>query len=284
MKPQNRNWVDKAVKLVFSNSIFLALNGAVVFVFASLLYETPISLWLLLASFLITFAVYGLNMVTDSKEDAINRSQTEARHTKFFLVFSIVSMISSLAIGILNGVYAFIVLLTPLIIGLVYSVPISKSVPRLKEVVGVKSIVVALSWGSTGAFLPATMYSVPFYKEVLVFLYVFTQILVNTIIFDSLDVVGDSASGIKTVPVKLGLKRTKTLLLGINASFVVWLVYCLLSGAFLNYIITLSFGIVFETLLIWYFFRATRPRLHAELLVDGEWVYIVFLMRLLLFR
>jgi 4-hydroxybenzoate polyprenyltransferase len=161
-------------------------------------------------------------------------------------------------------------------------VKIAKSIPRLKEIVGVKSLVVALSWGITGAFLPATANSIPLYKEALVFFYIFIQILVNTIIFDTLDVNGDRASGIKTVPLALGLKKTKTMLLAINASFVLWLGYCLLSGVFLHYLVTLAFGVVFETLLILYFFRSNRPRLHAELLVDGEWVYLVFLMRLLL--
>jgi 4-hydroxybenzoate polyprenyltransferase len=73
---------------------------------------------------------------------------------------------------------------------------------------------VALSWGITGAFLPATANSIPFYMEALVFFYIFSQILVNTIIFDTLDVNEDRASGIKTVPLALGLKKTKMMLLG----------------------------------------------------------------------
>ncbi len=275
--------IDKALKLIFSNSIFLGLNGALVFVFASFLYETEISYSLLLASFLITFSVYTLNMATDSKEDAINRSHVP-KTARYYLFASVASMVASIAIGVMNGAYALLVLLTPLIIGSIYSVKISKSIPRLKEIVGVKSIVVALSWGITGAFLPATMYSIALDKAVLVFVYVFAQILVNTIVFDSLDVKGDRASGIKTVPLALGLKKTRILLLAINASLGVWLIFCLFSGAFLEYMITLAFGVAYETAIIWYFFKATRPRLHAELMVDGEWVPLVFLLRLLLLR
>jgi 4-hydroxybenzoate polyprenyltransferase len=193
-------------------------------------------------------------------------------------------MIASLTIGIMESFAAFFVLIFPLLIGLVYSIRISKSFPRLKEIVGVKSLVVALSWGVTGAFLPATMYPIPIYKAAMVFFYVFAQILVNTIIFDALDVKGDHASGIKTVPLALGIKKTRALLLGINASFIVWLLYCFFSGAFVEYIVTLAFGVVYETLIIFYFLKASRPRLQAELLVDGEWVYLVFLMRLFLLR
>lgn len=280
MRPNKSTWLSHLLQIIFSNSIFLALNGALVFVFASLLYDTEISISLLLASFLITFAVYSLNIVTDSKEDAINRAQAHPKKAKCYLVLSIISMIASLTIGIMDSFAAFSVLIIPLFIGLVYSIRISNSLPRLKEIVGIKSIVVALSWGVTGAFLPATMYSIPIYKTALVFFYIFAQILVNTIIFDALDVKGDHASGIKTVPLALGIKKTRALLLGINASFVVWLLYCMLSGAFLEYIATLAFGVAYETIIIFYFLKASRPRLQAELLVDGEWVYLVFLMRL----
>jgi 4-hydroxybenzoate polyprenyltransferase len=282
MKTKTAEKLSTLVKFAFSNSVFLALNGALVFVFASLLYEIEISLPLLFASFLITLSVYSLNMATDSKEDAINRSQTSPKKARHYLVLSLTSMVASIIIGILNGAYALLVLISPLIIGFIYSIKIVKPIPRLKEVVGVKSLVVALSWGITAAFLPASTNAIPLYKELLVFFYVFSQILVNTIIFDSLDVNGDRASGIRTIPVSLGLKKTRTLLLGINVSFVLWLSYCLLSGVFTNYLATLAFGVVYESLIIWYFFRSTRPRLHAELLVDGEWVYLVFLMRLLL--
>jgi len=280
MKPYMGAWIDRILKLIFSNSIFLALNGALVFVFVSFLYDTEIPTSLLVTSFLITFAVYTLNLVTDSKEDAINRPMT-GRKTKVYLVLSICSTVTSLAIGILTSVYAFLVLILPLIIGFIYSVKIAKSLPRLKEIVGIKSLMVAFSWGITGAFLPATMYPIPLYKEVLVFIYVFAQILVNTIIFDTLDIKGDHASGIKTIPLALGIKKTRILLLSINVSFIGWLLICFFSGVFLDHLFTLAFGVVYETLIVFYFLKTSRPRLHAELFVDGEWLYLVLLMRAL---
>ncbi len=274
----------KILKVLFSNSIFLALNGTFVFVFASFLYDTQISIPLAFASFLITFSVYSLNMATDAKEDAINRSDTAPKKTHYYLVPSIACMLVSLAIGITAGAYALIILVTPLLIGFIYSIKIAKAIPRLKEIVGVKSIVVALSWAITGAFLPATLQPIAFSKEALVFFYVFAQILVNTIIFDALDVRGDHASGILTVPLALGWKNTKRLLLSINGLLVVWFSYCLATGVFMEYLPTLGFGVIYETLLIWYFFKTQRPRLYAELFVDGEWLPLVVLVRILLFR
>ncbi len=284
MKPKIDGFFAKALKLTFSNSIFLALNGALVFVFASFLYGIAISPLLALASFLITFSVYSLNMVTDCKEDAINRSQDTPKRAQYYLALSIVSLVISIAIGIADGPMTLLILLAPLIIGFAYSVKIAKPIPRLKEIVGVKSLIVALSWAITGAFLPATIQPIEFYKEILVFLYIFAQILVNTIVFDALDVRGDHASGILTVPLALGKEKTKKLLLCINGLLAVWFSYCLATGVFLEYLPTLGFGVIYETVIIWYFFKTNRPRLHAEVFVDGEWLPLVLLMRLLLLR
>jgi len=272
----------KALKLTMSNSVFLALNGALVVVFACFLYGTEISFKLVLAAFLATFSVYCLNMVTDKKEDAINKSETAPKKTHYYVVASAAAMFVSMAIGISISFSALLILAAPLLIGCAYSIQITKSIPRLKEVVGVKSVVVALSWALTGALLPITIQSIPEYKEVLVFFYLFAQILVNTIIFDALDIKGDLVSGITTVPIALGLKNTKKLLLIINGSLVIWLLCCLLTGVFVNLISTLVFGVVYEYGLIWYFLRRDRPRFHAELMVDGEWLPLVILMRMFL--
>jgi 4-hydroxybenzoate polyprenyltransferase len=272
----------KTIKFAMSNSVFLGLNGALVVVFAGFLYGTQISPTILLAAFLATFSVYSLNMVTDTKEDVINRSENAPKKTSRYLVVSVAAMIASLAIGFTVSVSALLILAAPLIVGVVYSIKISKSFPRLKEIVGVKSVVVAFSWAFTGAFLPATLQATPIFKETLVFFYIFAQILVNTLVFDALDVKGDSLSGIITVPVALGNKKTKKLLLAINSSLVIWIIYCLFDGVFINCLATLAFGVFYENVIIWYFLRQDRPRLHAELFVDGEWLPLVVLMRMFL--
>jgi 4-hydroxybenzoate polyprenyltransferase len=284
MRPKTENLLSNALKFTFSTSLFLALNGGFLFVFASFLYDTPISFTLMAASFLITFSVYSLNMATDSKEDAINRSAIASKKKIYYIVPSVACMIASLIIGILDGPYTLLILSTPLIIGIFYSLKLSKSLPRLKEVVGVKSILVAFSWGITGTFLPVTIAPIETYKALLVFVYLFARMLVNTIVFDALDVRGDRASGILTVPLALGISKTKKLLFLINSGLVVWLVYCTVNGVFLHYILTLAIGVVYDSAIIWYFLRQTRPRLYAEIFVDGEWLPLMMLMKVLLIR
>jgi 4-hydroxybenzoate polyprenyltransferase len=140
---------------------------------------------------------------------------------------------------------------------------------------------VALSWGFTGALLPASAQQVDPVKIVLTFAYIFIQLLVNTVLCDVCDVEGDVSSGVRTLPVALGLSRTRSLLLVVNSLMLPWLAYCAARGMFLDYLPALSFGLLYGYLIIWVFSRGKRGRLLVELAVDGEWIPLVALMRLL---
>jgi 4-hydroxybenzoate polyprenyltransferase len=267
------------LKFVMANSVFLAFNGALCVVFADYLYGDPISLMILVAAFLITFSIYFLNNFTDKAEDAINKPECEPKKMLYYVVPSITAMFLSLAIGATISVFALVVLIIPLIIGVIYSVPIKKSIPRLKEVLGLKSVVVALCWAITGAFLPLSSVSVSINEVILVFCYIFVVILVNTTIFDTLDVEGDVVSGVNTLPTVLGLKNTMGLLFIIHSFSVFWVFYCFLNGFFVSYIPVLLFGVIYEYFIIWYFLKEGRKKLHAQLTVDGVWLPIVVIMR-----
>lgn len=283
-KKQRSRILAQALSLFISNSLFLALNGALVVVFASLLYGcfSAIKHELLLAAFLITFSVYCLNNVTDTKEDAINRPRRLSKKRMHYIVASATAMTISIVLGLLNGLLSLLIISLPLLIGLIYSIPVTKSVPRLKEIVGVKSLAVAFSWASTGALLPLTLQSIDPSAAGLVFIYIFVSIFVNTVAFDALDMKGDFISGVKTIPIVLGRKNCRILLLLINSSLVIWMIYCIVNGLFGTLLFAIAFGIGYEYLIILHFFRTTAKRLHAELTVDGVWLPIVVLMRLIL--
>jgi len=265
-----------------STSLLLALNGMMVVVFGFLLYSFTIVPPLLLAAFLVTFGVYGLNKVTDKAEDAVNRPETLPCASGYYLVFSITSMIFGFLIGLLEGAIAFIILLTPVIIGVIYSVRISKSIPRLKEIVGVKSLVIAASWALTGCLLPESISAEKFQASIIVFVYIFIRVLVGAILCDVLDKKGDFASGVETIPIKLGRTKTKKLLILINSFEILLLVYCLATGMFIRFVPALIFGVSYGYLAIWFFFKDSCKRLTAGLMLDGEWLPIVIIVCLLI--
>lgn len=140
-----------------------------------------------------------------------------------------------------------------------------------------KSFVVATSWALTGCLLPVSVNSADLERIFLVFTYVFIRILVGTILCDVLDVKGDLISGVETIPLRLGVDKTKKLLVMVNSLELLWSVYCLTRGVFVQLMPVLVFGCLYGYFSIWYFFREKRRRLTAELMLDGEWFPIVAL-------
>jgi 4-hydroxybenzoate polyprenyltransferase len=105
-------------------------------------------------------------------------------------------------------------------------------------------------------------------------------LLINTVIFDALDVKGDAISKVKTIPMALGRKKTKHALLAINSVLLLWIGYCIVYGFFQSYLPALCFGVFYSYAIIWFFTSdRERKRFSAELLVDGEWVSMFIILR-----
>lgn len=267
-----------------TSPFYLALNGCLVVAAGFLFYREQFNFLVLLAAFLATYAVYSLNKATDKVEDEINQTGFDSKKTKFFTVSAFIATALSLVIGLMISPWVAGVLMTPLVVGLVYSVKFSKNIPRIKEIPGVKSVSVALCWAFTGSVLPLATQPILWEKVLLVFLYIFINIFVNTVLFDVLDMKGDLTSGVKTIPHLLGLRKTKRLLFGMNSCILFWLAYCTLRGYFVNYMPALLFGVFYVYFLISYFLKNTQRRLRAGVMIDGEWIPITLLMVVLLKR
>jgi 4-hydroxybenzoate polyprenyltransferase len=270
------------LELVVSTSIFLSINAALVAVFSFLLYEVEVIPVIVLISFLATFSVYNMNKATDKAEDSINRPDSAIQCSLFPLIMSITALLLCFALSAMVGTETVSVLAVPFIASIAYSVKLRPSIPRLKNIVGVKSIVVAFSWGFTGAFLPDTLNSVSLEEKLLLFCYIFIQLFVNTILCDIRDMEGDGATGIKTLPLVLGLYRVRGLLLLMNSLLLPWLAYCLVNNLFSKYMPALIFGVAYSYILIIVFATNGRNRLLTDFVVDGEWIPILSIMKMLL--
>ncbi len=247
-----------------------------------MLYGTNVNITIIAASFLGVFCTYTLNKATDKREDRINKPDQSSRSATYYVAVSFFAMILSLILGALVSLFAFLILLTPILVGILYSVRISSRLPRLKEVVGAKSVLVAFSWSLYGAFLPLSLHGSDFPNIALVFTYIFLQVLINTILFDFFDVKGDIESGIRTLPTVFGTEKTKKLLFFVNTSIVIILTLCEIEGYFLQVLPALFFGVVYSYFIIWHFIREQVNRLSAELMIDGAWFPLVTFVKLLL--
>lgn len=269
------------IKLFTSTSGLIAVNAQMVAVFSSLLYKVEIKPVILLIAFFLTLFVYNMNKVTDTIEDTRNQTEIFIGGRSFYILSSLTSLVFCLLLSFMINVKVLLIVLTSIIVSLAYSIKFSGSFPRIKEVVGVKSLIVALCWGLTGALLPASIQIVDPLKIVLIFSFIFIQLITNTIVCDIRDIEGDKASGFRTIPIVLGLVKTRKLLLALNTLIAPWMIFCYTHKLFLEYMPGFIFSLFYGYIIILLFSREGQKRLHVELAVDGEWIPLIALMKII---
>jgi 4-hydroxybenzoate polyprenyltransferase len=265
--------------------VYIALNGCLKTFFSFSLYETPISYPLILATFLVIYSVYGINKITDTEEDQLNapeRSDLISSHEKLFKYTAVSAYGLAVIIGLLYGWQVLLVLLFPLLAGLVYSIQINPRIPRLKDIFAVKSLIVALSWTVGNTFLPIVNFNMNPMVMFMIFYFFFIKSFINTVLFDVMDVEGDKKTGTMTIPVVIGASNTIKLLLVLNSTLLILIYAALLYGLFqIFFLVPLIFCIIYGYVYIMFFSR-NKNRLNMDIMVDGEWILIVFIRLLVM--
>jgi len=214
----DQNW-DQLAALVRWAQQFRLVQGTVAAAktaFASVLLGVTTPLPAVVVG-LISFAVYTANDLADREEDAINNPD----HASF--VTSHPAVVAALAVGTFalgtaiawwgGGPVALTVACVPLGASLLYSLPVTLGGRRLKDVFAVNTALVALAWAVTVTGVPLAFAGQaldPVAIAVCLFLYLRTFISVE--VFNVRDVAGDGATGVDTLPVVLGVPRTRQLL------------------------------------------------------------------------
>jgi len=178
----------------------------------------------------------------DSEEDLINRKELYGSCKEIGFAASILSFV----IGgyILAHNCLLWVALVPLVTGLLYSkgIKIGKYSLRLKGGLGVKNLIVGLSWGIfiTGLACSACKHVI---SIIVVFILYGVKVFVNSAIDDFKDIKGDTIAGIQTLPVYFGELTTRHFLLGLHVFSHLILGIALLKGriAFEPLILACSF-------------------------------------------
>lgn len=175
--------------------------------------------------FLIVFSVYNLNRKTDEAEDALNherRFRITKKFERHLFIAAIGAYLIALGIAAFYGIFAFCVVAIPLISGIFYSVPLLpkwSGYRRLKEIPVMKNFVVSISWALAFSLVPVYLgASVPGTASVVVFLFIFCWTFVASVLPDIRDRTGDYASGVATIPVLVGVGRSRNILMIINIS------------------------------------------------------------------
>jgi 4-hydroxybenzoate polyprenyltransferase len=175
--------------------------------------------------FLIVFSVYNLNRKTDEAEDALNherRFRITKKFERHFFIAAVGAYIIALTVAAFHGIAAICVVTIPLVSGIFYSVPVLPSwcgYSRLKEIPVMKNLVVSVSWALAFSLVPVYLgASEPDGTSLVVFLFIFCWTFVASVLPDIRDKSGDSATGVATIPVLLGVAKSRWILTTINLS------------------------------------------------------------------
>jgi 4-hydroxybenzoate polyprenyltransferase len=270
--------------LIHSN-IYLAFGAPAIAYICMVLLQAPFRWEPLAISFCATLFLYNLNRHTDMEEDSVNypeRVKFVKKNGRTVFYLSAVLYILSLWLAFANSTLTLAIALVPL--ALVFSY----SVIRLKKLLIFKNVIVALGWALV-TFLVLSYTSLPVTPEVYlapaalsVFAFIFMRVLIDTIVFDILDVEGDRKGRIKTIANTFGVKKVKLLCHTLNVLSL--LAFLLLWDAFLPIdSLTSNMVIVWSFLYIFLITRADVKNI-SDFVVDGEIVLlglVVFALQLL---
>jgi 4-hydroxybenzoate polyprenyltransferase len=274
--------IKRVLEEFTSLPLFLGINFVLKVILSAVFYGIEVPAVVLLLAFLTTIGVYSLNKVTDGPEDAVNKPYQSKRSKAPFGIVAILCYLAVLILGASEGIWVFLTFLVPLAVGFIYSVKLTDDLPRLKEILGAKNVSVALSLAFTCSVVPALLSTVQTNKIFLVFMFLFIQLFINTVIFDITDKPGDQAAKIKTIPLRFEKKKTRQLLLILNSLTIPWLIVCFALGIFVKCLPIVIFAMLYTYGTIWYFTTHENKRLLAQTFVDGQWIPIAALALLVI--
>ena len=208
------SWGLATLRLLIA-SVRNGLHGSFLIYIAYMLIGYDIRITNIIAGFLIIYAIYTFDRAKGGEEDSINRKEiTDARKDIAYII-CILSSLTGVLIFFLNDL--LFVVIIPLITGYFYSMKINigKFSFCLKGNCGMKNLIVALAWG---IFITGIVVKVDteFITTISLFSYIFLKDFIITVMYDFRDINGDRLAGLLTLPIYLGEKKTRILLIGLH--------------------------------------------------------------------
>jgi 4-hydroxybenzoate polyprenyltransferase len=281
---------NKVIHVLVHTSVFLAISAALLAYAMNILLSYSTNHLFYTAVFLLYLGIYNINKKTDKDEDRINnpiRSRLHREFGDYIFAFGVVSCIVSLLIFIQAGLEVVLIALIPLVAVLAYSIPWIPEpfssvlgFKRFKEITVIKNLLVGVSWSSSMTFLQAFYTGNPIDMTVwCAFLIVTSMLFINTVVFDIRDNKGDKKFRVKTIPVRIGIKKTRVFLVVFNTLLGVFI----LMTAYYGILPPVAYFILLNTLytyLYLYLLDKIDINLLCDILVDGEYILLALFLSL----
>ncbi|MDP8215325.1 MAG: 4-hydroxy-3-methylbut-2-enyl diphosphate reductase [Candidatus Euphemobacter frigidus] len=281
-------WFYLLLTVIVKAHFFIALGGACLTCASMRLLGIPLQWPAIFLSFSLLLAIYNLNVFAE--QPAILLNQPSRHHffrgnRKILYALIAVSLATAFFCAFLLGKGALLLTVFTLLFGLAYSFTILPG-RRLKNLTGLKEFFSSLGWGVLAVLVPAASTRTgtpPVISVIVVFIFVFSIMFVRSSLFAIRDIQGDRLVGRETIPVVLGVEKTKIMLLILTGLTALLLVLATLQGWVppfgFCYLGVIAYGCFY---LLFYYKRIIFQGLNHEMLVDGQLLLsglIAFLIR-----
>lgn len=259
---------------LLKSSVLVAFSGALRIHLAFLLLHIQSSILTCVAGGLIIYTVYTLDRALGSEEDSVNRKELNGSNKKVGLLVSLLAFIIGTCILAKEGMLALAFI--PFVTGYLYSkgIKIGRLALKLKGGLGIKNLVVGLTWGIFIAGLAGSGCGnlVPI---VMVFIFFGVKLFINSAIYDFKDIKGDTLAGIKTLPVSLGVRKTRNFLTAMHLFSHLMIGIALIHGALASEPLIVLYSFVCGLICIQKFTHSENEEFPSQkvertFLVDGE--------------
>jgi 4-hydroxybenzoate polyprenyltransferase len=250
-------------------SFIPAVSGVLTLKVCLIIAGEDIALQTFIGAFLVIYTAYAQDRIRGGEEDSLNRGELEYANRGISIVFVLIAYIA--AIILLYPDYLGPALV-PLAVSYVYSrgIGIGGWKINIKGRFMAKNIVVAMVWAY---FIASFLTS--FMMKIVISYFIFMKGIINTVIYDFRDFMGDSLSGVKTLPVCLGVRKAKIILLFLHFQLHAGLLILYLYGYWRPFsIIFMSFAMGLFYIL---YFSTSKQRnnILRDIVVDWEWALIL---------
>jgi len=221
--------IRRIVDIAVMTYIWAALAGGGLTATCLVLQGRQVTWLPLTVTMLFVFSMHLLNRIQE-RSGAVRFNTPEiaafyAGHRKFLTALGVASSFAAILLSYQMGIAAFILLVAMLAAGRMYMVPLPDTYlswlkwRSLKDLPGSKTPLVALGWAASASVLPV-IGSWDIFSPGLVIGFIFAAGMVfwRTALSDLLDIQGDRIVGRETIPIIIGVKDTRKILVALLAT------------------------------------------------------------------
>jgi len=276
--------IESIGNFLLESSLYLSLGAVSMYYAIDSFQGIRPSTTMMYIIFFYIFAMHNFNRYYER----LRNEYSEPARTRFFetygktlIVAAFIASLSTLYLSYLLGLKTFFLLLFSYFMGIIYSVriiPLKRvsfiNYKRLKDIPGSKDIFVSVAWAWILVMIPMFNKDIYFsYEAMSVLAFTLITVFTRSVVFDAVRIEGDRIVGRETIPILIGTKHTRTMLLLFTLMISVYLILSSMLGLIpsLGYYLIISPIFIIFCLYLFHKQRMQPSRLF-EAVIDANFI------------